>query len=224
MYIKALYYSFIPVLALLISACESDQIDKLTEAQDCINTATPGSVGSCRSLLDGMNSEQSFILRCSIDFIAEGFTTKTMATAFQNINSKSGVNQTSVFMGFLVFSSTTSANRTFDDCNASKEPSYVTLASFVKVSTLAASTAGLLTGGALDRNAPIDLNTAIGTLISTPSSYSTVGDAVQTAYTSNCSSPANQSSSVCVKIVASMSGGGTSADIGLRFLNALLTP
>lgn len=205
---------------LSLAACESTEKDKIASAQECLNSATPGTVGQCRAFLDGLTTPESYLIRCAIDFVAQGFTAKAMATAFDQLN-KSGSSQTATMMSYLVFSTQNAADETYKNCRESGEPSYVTIASFVQVATLAAATAGLLTGSPLDRNNPVDMTTAISTLISTPTTHATVGSAIQNAYNAQCSAPANQSSPSCEKIVKAIQGGGSSADVGLRFLNSL---
>ena len=203
-----------------LTSCETDEDNKIAQAQACVDSANAGSVGSCRQFLNGLSSTESYILRCSIDFIEQGFTASAMASAFRNLSNSTST-ATSGFMGYMVFSSTTKADTAYSDCNSSGEQSYITIASFCQVATLAANAAGLLSGGSIDRSSSMDLTAGIAALIADSTTYPTVGNAVQNAYNANCSQPANASSDLCVKIVAAVNAGGNSSAIGLRFLQSL---
>jgi hypothetical protein len=203
----------------LLSGCETEEKNLLAQAQACINDARPGNVGQCRQYLNNLSNEKSYLLRCSIDFIEQGFTAKAMGKAFQAI-AQSGSSQTATFMGFMAFSSTAAADQTYANCSKSGEGSYIVIASIAQVSTLAASVSGQLAN--INRESGIDLTSGINTLIGDTTTHLTVGNAVRNAYSAACNTPANAGSPMCEKIVKAIDTGGTATTVGLNFLNSLL--
>lgn len=104
----------VPLFFFIISSCGPKEIDKIGEAQACLNSATAGTAASCMSKVDGLETAAAYNIRCAAMYIQEGFTSPTKFTnALNQLNGSSG---TSSFMGLITFSS--KGNITDDDANA----------------------------------------------------------------------------------------------------------
>lgn len=110
------------LLSVTLLGCGSAKdVDKIGDAQQCLNTSTASTAMSCTSKVDGMTSTGSYNIRCAAAFIREGFTDPTKyTTAFSQLNGSGG---TANFMGLVSFSSAqnittdaSNANTTFSDC------------------------------------------------------------------------------------------------------------
>lgn len=107
--------------ALLFGCGSETEVDKIGDAQQCLNSATSTTAMDCVTKVEGLSSTGAYNIRCAAAFVREGFANPTKYTsAFSNLNNGQG---TANFMGLVSFSSTgnittdaTNANTTFDDC------------------------------------------------------------------------------------------------------------
>lgn len=105
----------------LFGCGSATDVDKIGDAQQCLNSATATTAMACTSKVDGLSSAGAYNIRCAAAFVREGFANPTKYTnAFSNLNNGQG---TSSFMGLVSFSSTgnistdaANANTTFSDC------------------------------------------------------------------------------------------------------------
>jgi hypothetical protein len=106
----------------LIFGCGSaTDVDKIGDAQQCLNSATATTAMSCTTKVDGLSTTGAYNIRCAAAFVREGFANPTKYTsAFSNLSNGQG---TANFMGLVSFSSTgviatdaANANTTFNDC------------------------------------------------------------------------------------------------------------
>ena len=108
--------------AILLLGCGSaTDVDKIGDAQQCLNSATSTTAMSCTTKVDGLTSTGAYNIRCAAAFVREGFANPTKYTsAFSNLNNGQG---TANFMGLVSFSSAgaiatdaANASTTFNDC------------------------------------------------------------------------------------------------------------
>ncbi|MBL7543895.1 MAG: hypothetical protein JNL11_08765 [Bdellovibrionaceae bacterium] len=113
---------FAIVISLALLGCGSEsEIDKIGDAQQCLNEATSATAMNCVTKVDGMTTTGAYNIRCAAAFVREGFANPTKYTsAFETLKGQSG---TANFMGLISFSSaanittdSTNANATFNDC------------------------------------------------------------------------------------------------------------
>ncbi len=136
---------FISVLffctSFILSSCGSEkEVDKIGNAQQCLNEATSSTAMDCVTKVDGLTSTGSYNIRCAAAFVREGFANPTKyTTAFDSLKGSSG---TSGFMGLITFSSaknivtdTTNANTTFNDCYKAGAKGKTLISSFGYLST-----------------------------------------------------------------------------------------
>jgi hypothetical protein len=112
---------FVTLTTTILFGCGSAKdVDKIGDAQNCLNAATSATAMDCVSKVDGMTSTGAYNIRCAAAFVREGFANPTKyTTAFNTLN---GSKSTS-FMGLVSFSSTgviatdtANATTTFNDC------------------------------------------------------------------------------------------------------------
>lgn len=125
----------------ILSSCGSEKdVDKIGNAQQCLNEATSSTAMDCVTKVDGLTSTGSYNIRCAAAFVREGFANPTKyTTAFDSLKGSSG---TSGFMGLITFSSaksiatdTANANTTFNDCFKAGAKGKTLISSFGYLST-----------------------------------------------------------------------------------------
>ena len=133
----------IPAL-LVLTSCETPEDRQLATAQDCIDAAKTGSDADvCYAAVEGNESEKAYLIRCSASYIAQGFTGKRFANAFQRLkdNPSSGQDPMATVMAYLVFTKTStlhSVDNTLENCKRSGVRSMVRLATMSKLATFVA--------------------------------------------------------------------------------------
>ncbi|GEM_PF-1335279 len=105
----------------LFFGCGSEtEVDKIGDAQQCLNSATSATAMDCATKVDGLSSTGAYNIRCAAAFVREGFANPTKYTnAFNSLNGGKSTN----FMSLVSFSSAnnittdaSNANTTFNDC------------------------------------------------------------------------------------------------------------
>jgi len=148
---------FLPPLVLsgvlsiaLLSGCEKDEDRTIAAGQACLDNArSADDADRCVSLVQGLETEPAYLIRCSANFIAQGFTGDRVASAFQELkdNPAAGENMTAKMMAYFVFSeSGVLAAHTADvavtNCERSGVKSMQRLATLAKLATFTARLAG----------------------------------------------------------------------------------
>jgi hypothetical protein len=115
------YFLVILTSTFLFGCGSATDVDKIGDAQQCLNSATATTAMSCTTKVEGLSSTGAYNIRCAAAFVREGFANPTKyTTAFSNLSNGQG---TASFMGLVSFSSTgviatdaANANTTFNDC------------------------------------------------------------------------------------------------------------
>ncbi len=128
------------LLALLglasLSCSKSNDLDKVGEAEYCLDDATTDTALDCVAKVDGINSPAANNIRCAGHFLYEGLTdTRNLLDALDAL-SESTSDPIQTFMGFLIFDRSTSTGT--NKSNASEAFNYC-LNSGAKAATLIAS-------------------------------------------------------------------------------------
>ena len=125
----------------LLSSCGSQkEVDKIGDAQQCLNESTQSTAMNCVSKVDGLTSAGAYNIRCAAAFVREGFANPTKYTsAFESLK---GNTDTSAFLGLITFSSagsiatdTENANTAFNDCYNASAKGKTLIAAFGYLST-----------------------------------------------------------------------------------------
>ena len=135
-----------------LAACSMENEDdrKLAAGMACIDEAkNEHDADLCLQKVEGLTSKQSYLIRCSANMIAQGFTGTRVAKAFQELKDNEG-NKTAAMMSYLVFAKNLpnhTADKTLENCSLSGVNSVKGLASMIKTATFAAE---LANGGSLE--------------------------------------------------------------------------
>ena len=128
------------VLAATLLGCGSAKdVDKIGEAQNCLNSASATTAMDCVTKVDGITTVGAYNIRCAAAFVREGFANPVKyTTAFSSLNGSG----TSSFMGLVSFSSTSNittdaanASTTFGDCYAAGAKGKTLISAFGYFST-----------------------------------------------------------------------------------------
>ncbi len=221
-----------PALVILTS-CETPEDKKLSSAQNCIDGAkTTDDADRCYALVDGLETEKSYLIRCSASYIAQGFTGARFAAAFQRLkdNPSSGQDPMATVMAYLIFSKTSvlhTVDNALSNCTKSGVRSMVRLATMSKLATFIATVGG---GAAatLDPLNPAFNPAAISTAITnlagagTPADQANVGAIAVQANAAYCNAGSSfESNEICINLKAAIATGGSQQAIGQALLAQL---
>lgn len=221
--------------ASLLGACsmEKDSDRKIAAGMACVDEArTWQQADACLQKVEGLESTQSYLIRCSANMIAQGFTGGRLAKSVQELKDNNG-NKTAAMMAHLVFAKSLanhSADATLRNCTASGVNSVTFLATMIKTATFAAElVGGGLDGSSFDPESPSFNPTALQTQLTNmannpnPQNNATVGAlamSAQSSYCGNGTSMANQD--VCQKLNSAVSqGAGNTESVGALLLGLL---
>lgn len=202
----------------LISCSKAKDSDKIGDAQFCMDTATAATVQTCVDKVAGIETAGAYIIRCSANFIENGFgSSQQIADTFGNL-STSGSSALGL-LGTLNFGSTTAADTTFSNCTKTNQKGLTMLAAMVKSATAIASL-----GGLINADSPAEIQAAINALIATDPTAAalTIGTAVTTIYASSCQTGSPANADLCAQMDAAYASAGTTdpTAIGLALLHA----
>jgi hypothetical protein len=221
---------------LILSSCETSEDRQLASAQDCIDSArTASDADRCYGLVAGNESEKAYLVRCSANYIAQGFTGERMASAFQRLKDggAGGQDPMATAMAYLVFSNSSSVHsvdKAMDNCTRSGVRSLQRLATMSKLATFITKT-GL--GGTIPATAnpldpafnPATIQNAITNLVGsgTAADKENVGNIAIQLNQAYCNVGSSFSGNeICLKLGdAITAGGGNAQTIGNQLLNLL---
>lgn len=196
----------------LLSACETEEDRVMADAQSCLNKATPVNVDSCVAKLNGITNQQSYVIRCTAHFIAQGITASTLAAAFQNIkgSTTAGVPSTTYAIAYLIFDDTITGHTAAQAMNECEISGATSLTNLIRLSSLA----NTFTGGAVANGDYSGLASAIAMYAG--GDYTSIGQQAIDIKEAYCDNGGNFSGTdICNKMNQAYNmGGGTPATIG----------
>lgn len=216
----------------LVSCSKEKDIDKISDAQTCLDTATASEVDACVAKVDGLSSQGASLIRCVGKFMKEGFTSPSkIAGAISNLNGGSGSNQSTAVMAALAFKAestsalnSASAQQALTYCNEASSKGLILLAGLSQTATVLADL-GLGSTTNLSGDA---LKTLMGTLQGNTVATTAVGTAVVSIYQTNCTSGNTTTGNFCQQFssaVTSVSGGTSNpAAVGAKIMECYNTP
>ena len=215
----------------LLTGCESEDERKLAAAQSCLDRATTVTdANSCTALIQGLTSESSYLIRCSANFIAQGFTAARMASAFQQVKENTGGADPMVsLMGFFVFQSVAGSNSATDavtNCTNSGIRSMLRLASAASLATTFAGFTGVGNFTSTDSaTLTANMQAAIAAAAGNATSEAQLGQVAVTAASAYCNEGSSYNGTeVCTNLTAAIAGAGTNYElIGEQLIAALQT-
>ena len=136
-------------LVMIVGSCETDEKDRLTKAQSCLDTATPETAESCLTALGNIASAQAYALRCAARFIANGITEEKLVEAMEAQSASSGgSNPVLGMIGVLSFKGADKVEArerssiAMDECQKSGLGAYSLFASMAEMATVLSTSGG----------------------------------------------------------------------------------
>lgn len=233
---KMIRLSLAGLATLILSGCETAEDRQLASAQDCIDSArTADDADRCYALVEGLENEKAYLIRCSANYIAQGFTGERMASAFQRLKDGDGGGQSpmATAMAYLVFSNPSavhSVDSAVLNCTRSGVRSMQRLVTMSKLATFITQQG--LGGGAIPANAnpldpsfdPATIQNAITNLAGgTDTDKETVGTIALQMNDAYCGAGSSfTGNEICLKLGDAIStGSGNAKDIGEQLLALL---
>lgn len=235
---RLLHFSSMATLALLALAsagCENAEDRQLASAQSCLDKATDSTAADqCLSIVEGLENESAYLIRCSANFVAQGFTGSRVATAFNSLKNKTDSEDPMASMlSYVVFAKNLpnhSADKALENCEKSGVRSMVRLATIAKMATFMADPSGLanLAGTAYDpASGSFDTSQLAAQLNNLKNNATTeqkeqIGSLVVTAESAYCNEgSAFKQNEICEKLSAAVGNASSTAEIGQLLLNYL---
>lgn len=209
---------------LLIAGCnEATDADKILEAQYCLDKALPSTAQLCAAKLAGINSPQAYSIRCSADFVEQGFDDpQRLINAMSYVTG--GSTNTPGLLSVLAFtkkpsnssnaSNATNADQTFSFCTSSGQKGLTLIAALAKSAT---EIAGLANPAASGINfsdpstfTPTNVQKALTDLALSGTANPVVGSAVQTVYGVTCPSGSQANTDICNQLNSAAATYGVS--------------
>lgn len=215
--LSALSVASLTILAL--SACETDEDNKIAKAQACLNNATASSVSNCTAMISGLSSARSYLIRCSADFIAQGFgDPDKFAQAFSALQDEetgsSGSPMLSM-LGHMAFDSTANANQAFSNCTASGVKGMTMFASMVRMSTIITNASAVVPSGPDGSYTPEDMADVLQDGSFDDQSDEELGESVIAAHGAYCQEINESNAEMCNDLQSAIdNGSGDTAEIG----------
>lgn len=192
-------------LTLLNTSCVKRDIDKISEAQDCLDQSTSATSLACLEKVDGLQSPSASLIRCSAYYIDQGFAEPTrLAEVAEQVTNESGDPADNTFaalaaMGFVATKYTMAQNyalseTAFGECSQSKSGGLIYLSSMTRISTALLNDLGFLVGGGDPDPAQIEAE-----LCTSPSdaTKTAIGAAAIVAYNNDCIGRDTSTDDVC---------------------------
>jgi len=214
--------------ALALAGCETSDDRTLAQGQACLDSATSATAAQCKDLVAGLTSQESYMIRCSADFIAQDFTGTRIANSISQMKNGSGTtNGTTSMIAYLVFKNATpSADTAISDCTAAGSRSMLRLATATKLATTIATAGGIL--GSIDptsATAATQLQTVVNNLAASPPSAADLTSLGNTAILANQAYCGDGSSyvgtDVCNNLSAAVSASSDPQAIAQALLNQM---
>lgn len=141
----------IAMTALCFACGKETDVDKVADAQDCLNKADSSTALSCMDKVTGMETESAYLIRCAAYFKDQSFGDPTVIAKVSQSMEGSGDNSVNALMSVLAFKKYTDATTNLDfcqkamtACQASGSKGMVILASLSRIATETLVTANLL--------------------------------------------------------------------------------
>lgn len=213
------------VVSLGLSGCETDEDRQLAAGQACLDQATTSSqADTCVSLVQGLTSSESYLLRCSANFVAQGFTASRIASSVDKVKNSGNQDQMTGMMSFLVFKSAgtnNTADNAVTNCQKSGVRSMLRLATAAQLATTIAGVGGVDPNGADPATA---MANAIATFqgSATPTQQTQLGNTAILASQVYCSEGSSYASTqVCTILNGAVNSGGSAQNIGQQLIAQL---
>lgn len=211
-------------LMILTAACEQGDEDRMAQAQACLDRSTQANVSECELIVSGISGPRAGLIRCSANFITQGFTGAKFANAFTALKTNtSGFNSTLSMMSYLVF--TVGADQTarlsatsvaVQNCTESGLAGMIMFANFARAATILSSGLTITPGTS---PTPTELRDNLASI--TSSTDTELGTAVLSISSIYCSSTSSTKDVNFCAMVNSAAASGSAASVGSQMRTLL---
>jgi hypothetical protein len=235
--IKIVFFSALAISTIVaLAGCEKSEDKAIASAQACLDKATgSAAANACLEKINGYTSQKAYLVRCSANFVAQGFTGQRLADAFQSIKSSGSgggsTNSMTSALGYFTFGSTAAMTEAATNCEKSGVRSMQRLATMANLATtladltnnLGAISAALAAGS--DPTAAIQAAIAAIPSVADPeAAKASLGNIAVQANTAFCNSGSSFTSNDVCKTLSSALAAGTPSDVGALLLTCLSNP
>jgi hypothetical protein len=104
--VKRIFQFAVIAVSVCMLSCEKTEVNKVAEAQACLDSATDGATAAvCSSKVDGIETPSASRIRVGAVFIQRGFTKTTFVNAYNQLKTPpAGVDSTLAVFAYLGFS------------------------------------------------------------------------------------------------------------------------
>lgn len=224
-------------LSMLVAGCENGEDRQIAEAQTCLDGAkTEADASICLDKVEGLESDASYLIRCSANFVAQGLTGERLSTAFQEMkdNPGAGDNPTTKMLAYMVFDNSLTRHTaavTLENCRRSNVTSMFRMATTVQMATTLALIAGsgsvpaYLNPSDTTNFDPNQLKQVVDNLTTsaTDEQKQEIGTIAQTANEAYCGEGSTfKDNDVCTRLEAAITAGnGDATAIGAELIRQL---
>lgn len=217
-------------MTLLAGCSTSTDADKIGDAQYCLDdlpisfasqAERTASVNACLDKLGSVSSKQASLIRCSANFLIEGFGDPSkLVNALEKVNNGGGGNATVGMMSVLAFSSKSTATenaafaqQTLSYCQEAGNPGFVLVASFSNIASALAKAGEALGGVNLnDGLSQQELTTILESAQSMPDEV--IGSTAIAAYQTSCAAGSQSNEALCSQLSQSLANNTDPSAIG----------
>ncbi|MDZ4662143.1 MAG: hypothetical protein SGJ18_11055 [Pseudomonadota bacterium] len=206
------------------TGCETDEDNTVAKAQQCLDKTNRAGAGDCLNMVSGLESADSYSIRCAARFLMNGLTTARVAEAMSNLKTAgAGRDPAAIMMGTFAFSDPALEALAFADCNKSESASFIYIAQVARMGTIITGFDGSI-GTDIAIGNPVDpaaIDAAVDLAAANPAAQASIGaTAVQLAAT-QCTVP-GQNTEICDQVNAAIAPNlGNNQAIGAALLALL---
>lgn len=214
-------------------SCGKKDVDKVSEAQSCLDSSTSTTALSCLTKLEGLETASANIVRCSVYFVDQGFADPTrlqqvITQITDTSNPDAGSLGALTAMGFVASKYTMAQNDTLSGtaqtaCNNSGAGGLIYLASLSRIATASLLDMGYdPSTGVAPTSA--QMQNQLCTVGPSNTTKTAMGNAAISAYNKNCIGKDISKDVMCQQYQAAMATSSDPATIGASLTTAICTP
>lgn len=213
--------------------CGKKDIDKVSEAQSCLDSATSTTAMACLTKLEGLDTASANIVRCSVYFVDQGFSDPTrLQQVVTQITDTSNPDSASLSalttMGFAASKYTMTENDNLSAaaqtaCVASGAGGLIYLSALSRIATASLLDMGYNPGSGVAPT-PAQMQTQLCTTGPSNTTKTAMGNAAVAAYNKNCVGKDISKDVMCQQYAAAMNGTTDPATIGGNLTTAICSP
>lgn len=219
--IVAAILPFFVVLLFLAAGCgkKTDQ-DRVADAQECIDRATAATVSTCVTMVEGLTSKGSYLIRCVSKYVEEGLADPasiySAIAASQTSGAGAAASGSMAMMSVLAFKGGGDAAKGLANataastyCTASGSKGLIMLSTLTVTATVATSL-----GSCAATPTAACIKSGLSTIATNPLGQAAIGSAAISAYQSNCSSGQTTTGGMCAQLAAVVGTNTDSSVVG----------